>query len=149
MLNKTPQVWSSSPSLAQWCSLSGQTAPQPPAASQLSLLVAMTPRSTPALFLLFMFNFSLSLHLWLKSPSSPTVKTEFAICAFFLQKQCWGIWCPPEVDTGKCNYCGRGRHKHRPPPHFPARPLLNYLLQHFLNCMHHIKELRKEILKGC
>lgn len=113
MLSKIPQIPSSSSSLAQWppsCLLvqadweDSSLAPccflaQPLSGSDL-------PGQLLPCFVLF-FRFSPFTSDWLPGPASPAVKTELAMWAF-LYRQYWVIWCPHEVDAGKCNYCLRG-----------------------------------------
>lgn len=105
------------------CSLSRKTAPQSPAASQLSLWVAVTSQVNHCPVFIIYLIFSLSLHLWLVAKSSiSNSENRTWNLGLFLQRRCWVIWCPPEVDAGKCNYYPRCRFftfEHKPPVHFP------------------------------
>ena len=59
-------------------------------------------------FWFFCFVLFLFLHPWLAAKSCiPSSENRTWDLGLFLYRQCWVIWCPPEVDAGKCNYCLR------------------------------------------
>lgn len=86
---------------------SWKKAPQPPAASQLSLS-GNDPYVHPC-FVFGFFPLPSSLATRSASPTAIPLQGNSQRGPLSSQRLCWRIWCPPEANSGKCNSSPRRR----------------------------------------